>query len=282
MFIDCAAALNTMLPKYWHASNQDDGLQIFKFSTGRGKVIQRSLLLDTKCSMSAFFHGRELPTDHSLLIFIKSITFQSFSAANLAAQICQVVTEFRLYEVCCGAPKQKFKVIWHKQQDCFTDVNPFHEMRYSETCRSKSCSYAIPQLHRQCTNCSKVMKRMSARVVFKTGVSPTSGRVKTPSKFKSTASLISRERERRIRMFQKLVRNLRRQNSALRGKLAKLVEDEGVEVDEELDKDLIESIQNANKDGIVTDFHKLFLQQQLQASKVKGSKKMKWHPLMIR
>ncbi|XP_034245722.1 uncharacterized protein LOC117647860 [Thrips palmi] len=278
---ECVTKLKSLLPAHWSAMIDDGGLHVMKFSTGNIKVVQRSLYLRKDCKLSAHFHGKELPPDHSFCEEVSKINFEVGCAELLANAICRAVSEYRLYEVCCGVPATKFKNLWHRDPECFTDMNPFHEFRYQTmTCRSNTCSYAVPQLHRQCATCRKVQKRFSSRSVFKTATSPS--KPKTPSKFKPFSTLITPEKKKRAEMYQKHIRNLQRQNGRLKEQIAKKVAEESVLVDEEFDRDLTSWIQEADQDGKVLDFHKIFLQQQLLASNVKDKRGMRWHPLMIR
>ncbi|KAK3910200.1 Autophagy-related protein 16 [Frankliniella fusca] len=148
------------------------------------------------------------------------------------------------------------------------------------TCRSHSCSYAVPQLHRKCKSCNKIQKRFSSRAVLKTAFSPS--KPKTPNKYKPYQSLITPEKKKRVELYQKQIKNLRRDKSRLEELIVKKVAEESVLVDEDFDKDLTSWIQEADQDNKVLDFHKIFLQQQLQASNLKDKRGMRWHPLMIR
>ena len=259
----------------------DEAVQVMKFSSGKVKVLQRSLYIGKDCSVVAHFHGKELPPDHCFYEVIKKINLKVDSAALLANAVLQVVSEYRLFEVCVGIPSLKYKSLWHREQGCYIDSNPFQEIRYqNQTCRTTTCSYAIPQLQRQCTACNKLQKKFSSRSVFKTSPSPS--KPKTPNKFKPFSSLITPEKKKRVALYQKYIRNLKRENSRLREIIDKKIEEESVLVDEALDEDLTSWIQEGDQNGHVLDFHKIFLQQQLQASKLKDKRGMRWHPLMIR
>lgn len=259
------------------------GIHIMKYSSGKAKVVQRSLYLNDNFNIIASYHGKELSEDS---VFykeeVKKFNFKIYRATELASALSRLVSQFRLYEVCHGIPLLKFKPLWHRDEECFVDLNPFQESRYTVTCRSKKCLYAVPQLQRQCKECAKVHKRFSARSVFKDQSYSPSGRIKTPNKYKSIQNLITPEKEARLRRWKKVILNLKRQNDRLREKLAKKVQDEAVDVDRAMDEQLTESLREAEKAGKLTDFHRFFLQEQLKAAQAKSPTGHRWHPFMLR
>lgn len=282
--MECLGKLIGKLPPHWNPMMEDGGIHLLKYSPGRAKVVQRSIFLSSDRKLQAFFHGKELSPDHLFYKDVSKISLNACGGDQLAAALCKVVGEYRLYEVCCGVPARKFKSLWHKEENCVVDINAFQESRYTETCRSKSCHLAVPQLRRLCEECHKVHKKFSGRAVFRKphAVTPSKQRQQTPNKFKPNACLNTPERNARLRRYRKVIINQRKVNERLRTKIEKILEDESIQVDKDLDDDLTEALQDADKENKLTDFHKLFLQQQLKASQVKSATAMRWHPLMIR
>ena len=66
----------------------------------------------------------------------------------------------------------------------------------------------------------------------------------------------------------------------LNQQVEKLMEKEGVEVDEELHDHLLKSTNVNQKDE--SQFARIFWESQCKAASLKNAKSMRWHPLMIR
>lgn len=276
--------MEKLLPQQWKPLEDEEvgGLHILKFSPGVVKIAQRSIFISKTFNVTATFGGKILPNDHHFFSSFDPTGIRTDCAAHLAQDLLQIVNNFRLYEVCSGVPHLKFKSMWHKSEDCVIDENPFKETRYSQTCRSKQCDISVPQLQRQCKECFKIYKRFSSRAASRCPTLSPSGRQKTPNKFKPNSVLNTPEKMARLKRFYKDVRNLRRVNERLVQKVDQMIAEESVEVDEDMNEELMDALEEADRNNKLTDFHKLFLHQQLKASNVKGATGMRWHPLMIR
>ena len=173
-------------------------------------------------------------------------------------------------------------------------TNTFHESRYSETFRSNECEYLIPQRRKYCCKCNVLLTRFQNR---KLPASPTS--VKTPNKHKPFIHLTSTEKAKRDKRSSIKIRTLTRQNARHATRLKEMISEGGIGVDEELDGGLTEIMEEVGNSQEFEDlfkpddpesqadkeFFRIFIQQQLQARKLKlqgKSSSMRWHPLMVR
>ena len=263
--------LNQILPAHWMALQDESGTSILKLSPSHVKVVQRTIQIDENLNVTVSFHGNLLPANHKFHEEIKKFNFKTDKPAVLAANLCKLVGQYRLFEVCNGVPAIKYKSLWHREENCYVDVNPFKETRYTTTCRSKQCMFALPQLRRQCEECLKINKKFSKRSIYRQPAISPSGRFRTPKCKKPMKYLSSAEKDARLRRFAKDLRNMKEINSRLREKvtvLQRMLKEEGVNLDNDLSDRLTEVLEEADKNSKLTEFHKLFLQQQLKACQV--------------
>ncbi|KAK3909139.1 DNA transposase [Frankliniella fusca] len=283
--VDPVEAIQTSLPPRWIVSKAQDGFHISLYSAE--KVLQRSIFVAFSGDVQFIIHGHKLQSDHpNLKHLMKVVQFSKDNVKEFVSDILNIVKEVRLLEICAGAYKLKFKHLWKSSlETCVLDNNTFQEARYNETIRSKNCQYLVPQRRKCCVACYKVLSNFADRFS-----SPTK---KTPNKFKGFKYLNSAEKKAKDSRSYKTIRNLRRQNQNL---LAKLITDDGLELDDDLGNsiesileeeeiNLAKKLEAGNSSQEKQDedqFFLIFIQQQLQARKVKSARAMKWHPLMIR
>lgn len=285
------SALEKRLPKSWSVSHHASGFFFTLLSDGLSRVTQRTVFVGHSGDVNVSVHGKELEKNHPVYKNVSNVQLLPSSVSLFVENALKLVSDVRLYEVCVGAESQKFKQWWKNSLDtCVIDVNPFQEIRYSETLRSKSCSYLISQRSRHCEECGKVLHRFANRNL----VSPST--TKTPKKNKPLKHCNSAEKAARAKRAGKTIRNLKRQVERLKAKLSALIESDGVNVDEDLSNDFSKVLEEERKkteadlkDGKLTaeemqqkTFFDIFMQEQLKASQVKGANGMRWHPLLIR
>ena len=282
------AEVQSLLPPRWSASRGEGGFHISMFSPDPSHVVQRPIFVSNDGALQVFVHGQELSQEHPVF---KKCTIKSLFSETRHQFVSQVVTfvsEVRLMEICMGASNTKYKIWWKSSLDtCFIDQNSFRETRYKETLRSKSCMYLIQQPKKYCVKCTAMLMKFANR---KPPISPTAER-KTPNKYKPYKYCTSAEKQARDKRRAQFVRNLQRQNSRLRVRIQSLISEEGIDIDDELSSPLGTTVhewlqKQADIDEKEKDEHikflEIFVQQQLEARKVRGNGGIKWHPCMIR
>ena len=98
--------------------------------------------------------------------------------------------------------------------------------------------------------------------------------------------LTSEEMQIRMRNLHDKLRKVQKQRDRLKDKVSRLVEKQGITVDEKLHGDLKNIIQSEGskrmKGGESNTFQHIFWQQQVHAASKKDARGMRWHPLMIK
>ena len=92
------------------------------------------------------------------------------------------------------------------------------------------------------------------------------------------------EKIERLQNMHKLMCRQKKQIKRLQSSLNKLIQSDGIKVDETTNRDLLH-IMNCNTSTVLSaeeKFQSLFWQQQLKASSVKGKQGVRWHPAIIR
>lgn len=281
-FMGALEQLKKSLPSLWIPIITQNGLNIIKVSDGQDAVTQRSVGISASGEVKYFVHGKEVPTSHE----VYSDNYGNVKVSNvdeIIASVSAVVAHFRKFDVCCGVPHPKYKMFWKSTRDSVVDKNPFKEMRYCETLRSESCLLVVNQQKRMCSICFSLSKRLCSRKKnFQKNTSPSTGKIRTPSKFKPWKTLITPEKKARQEKCQKIIEGLSRENARLKAKLANLIDTEGIKMKNSKQsnefKDLIEEAKKTTTDPL----HRLFLEQQLHALSLSDRHSMKWHPMMIR
>ena len=257
-----------------------------KFSAHESRVVQRSLIISKDGNLKLYIHGELLPNDHDIYSKIVNVDFYTRTNREIIDEIIHIIGVLRLFEVCTGVTKLKYQGLWKKMQGCVIDNNLFKETRFQQACRSNLCKRIVPQSRRECSSCLNLAKKFARKLqsVSNIPISP-SGRIITPNKHKPFSALTTPEKKARSERYMKNIRNLKKQNERLREKVRNLIEEQGVDIDEEVDDYLEDALidpENEPKIVSASDFHKIFLQQQMEARKKKGRTGHRWHPLMIR
>ena len=160
----------------------------------------------------------------------------------------------------------------------------------ASTIRTSSCSVLglLKDLENgsRCSSCHghrKVLNSLLSRFK-KCENEPSDG--SEPSSHVNYRYLNTPQKHERMQKLHQAVRVKCQRVERLKKKIALLIEDRGVEVDEELNEDLT-SIMKDNSDAIMErypadSFARIFWEQQLKASTLKDMRSMKWEPMMIR
>ena len=94
------------------------------------------------------------------------------------------------------------------------------------------------------------------------------------------------EKVEHLRSLSRLIHVKEQQVADSKKKLNRMIEANGIRVDESMHNDLltIMEINNSKQSGSSTEenFSTIFWQQQLKAAKFKNTRQMRWHPAMIR
>lgn len=266
--------VEVFLPVNWFCIQDEDDLQVSMLSTGFPRVTQRCISVSRNGILKISVHGRELKPDHPLLSSLPKLRcLTAENVKEMADKIASVIARVRQYEICVGANDKDHSRLWKRMTDSFIDDNNFRETKYSQVCRSNNCEYLIHQRATRCKQCGALSKNIARK--FKRNIGKLD---KTPNKHKPDKHLATPEiRRRAVRRVKNNI-NTRKQNQRLRDKIAKLLDREGEFIDEELSKNLTDAM----KANGLTEFQKLFINQQIMASKVKSARGRRWHPAFIR
>ena len=89
------------------------------------------------------------------------------------------------------------------------------------------------------------------------------------------------EKDERIRNLHTQVVKDRKKINQLQSQLEKIIQMDGVSVDDAMSKDLV-NIMQCSEDGSEETFSSIFWKQQLKAAKAQSSRGIRWHPAIIR
>ena len=279
LYEEALPLLTKTLPDLWIAIKSKHGLHMVKMSSTPSIMTQRSILVSNGGDLKIFIHSHELKREHEIFRLMPAVNFGD--AATLTDSLVSVVAQLRLMEICVGVPQEKFKKMWRKSSDCFIDLNNEQETRYTQTCRSTNCEWAVRQPKKRCHSCDQLFKKFSRR--SGESVRPGTSKVATPRKSKPHKHLSSPEKIARMKRTKKIFNNVKRQMNRLKLKMQNLISEEGVTLGSaKEEEDMTEIVKEAFKNSKDGSLQKLFLEQQIAASNRKGMRGMKWHPLMIR
>jgi len=194
---------------------------------------------------------------------LSSLTVESVaSAIKLAAYVVQTLAR------CTGVDADNCIEEWPKHPACRLFDQDGDSQRML---RTRDCPILIPRSMKRCTPCHRYQKVLKKRETRRSEASP--GKVNenvrhnilTPKRLKIV-----------LKAKQGIIRKQAAQLKRLRERVAKMVGDEGITLDDGLEGDLSECFENA--DGLV----KIFWEEQKKAHSVNKASGMKWHPFMIR
>jgi len=106
--------------------------------------------------------------------------------------------------------------------------------------------------------------------------------IETPPAFKGDRYCNSPEIKRRLAHQRKQIKRSRDEIHRPKAKIDSLLHKEGMDVAEETSDDLLAIVTDEKHNNKLTDIQKLFIEQQIEASRRKSTAGMRWHPAMIR
>lgn len=155
----------------------------------------------------------------------------------------------------------------------------------SNSIRHVACELLIP-VSDKCVRCQQCMKyRGSLRVQQSRFLSRSSDRT-DPHSCTPYGVLSTEEMQSRMSKLHTELRRIVKQRDRVKARLSRVVEKNGITVDEEVSGDLkwimeSEGRKATEKEGC-THFQRVFWEQQVLAASKKDSRGMRWHPLMIK
>ena len=149
---------------------------------------------------------------------------------------------------------------------------------YSSTVRTASCT--ILTQGNKCHACSQYRSHLRSLH------SRASRKMKSPSKYQNNRYLSTPDKEKKLKVLQERALAAESEVRRLKLKIEESMLRHGVEVDEGLHRDL-SNIMEASKDTVSKEFpqgsfRRLFWDEQLKIARLKDSRQMRWHPMMIR
>ncbi|KAK3916887.1 Ribosome maturation factor RimP [Frankliniella fusca] len=227
-----------------------DALNIMYLSRTEDKVTQRQLIAKADGSLKLKVHCKTVPLDN----FVKDIPppkqLINSTVPYFVDRIVHTLNVVKSFEVCVGVSNDEYKDVWSECKSGIIDRNPYKESRYQETFRSVHCERLVPLKNRRCEQCGQLVKVL-----------------------KRKAEMADKEEIHRNAPNITLTESQR-----LQEKIEQLLQDEGVEVDEDIANDFKTVLDHQN----LTEAQSLFMQQQMKALKAKGPRGRRWHPAMIR
>ena len=94
--------------------------------------------------------------------------------------------------------------------------------------------------------------------------------------------MTSVQKLKRLKSIKRKYNNTTKKLAYIRNKIKYLIKKDGITLDESTHDDLRNTLLEKNTAIKGNAFQKIFWSQQLQASRLKNSKQMKWHPLLIK
>jgi len=193
---------------------------------------------------------------------------------NFSEFIIKTVDRFRSYELCRGV--EQFEEVWKTAKNVEVDHNRFHENRFKVTCRSAQCYMLVQSLKvQQCVNCQHLWTTLSRRSASRKAATS------TPDEKKPYKHLSTPQKRKRYDQKNKEIKRLKAANARYKEKIKETIEKEGVPVDENT-AGFVQILSDEKNVSNLTDFQRLFIEQQVKASSVKGASGMRWHPAIIR
>ncbi|XP_065894386.1 uncharacterized protein [Dysidea avara] len=205
----------------------------------------------------------------------------------------KVLTLIDSAEVCVGNPDEKFLDLWHYRSTTLNQISgscPGYLDTFkksSPTIRSNNCQLFLTTDNRsgnvRCSACSSYRSTLI--------VQHQRYKSRPPDDESTHATHITYGCQpvpvlvTRLGGLAKEYRNLSKQNDRLKERIAVYCESNGIEVDDDMHKDLKEIASQSTSflDDLPPDsFKKIFWNQQIEAASKKDARSMRWHPLIIR
>jgi len=263
-----------VLPKPWVPIADKEGFHLVLCSVQTPKAIQREIFISYNGNVHILFHCKAVPNFFNLfqLESRPRVGFNEHSVGEYCDVGLTLVKTFLQFEACVGADDLEAKHIWDKFPETVIDYNPYKEERYTETCRSVSCSLIIRlRQGKRCHECSKVKRSISKRREFLNSVSA--------DPCTRNSNLTYEQAMKKLEDLHQSIRKKDKQIAYLQSRIIKILESEGVHISEDLNESFTRIIMASES---LTDIQKMFLQEQWSSAHKSSSKSHVWHPTMIR
>lgn len=154
------------------------------------------------------------------------------------------------------------------------------------TIRTTACdTICLPEESDRCSSCAQYRYILNA-MLYRHRKSEVSGQCVDPSSHTNYRYLSTPEKVERMHNLHKSARLCRKQVDRTKTRLAAVIEERGVLVDDELHGDLAKVMQDNSSKVLKAypagSFARIFWEQQLQAVSLKNARSMRWEPMMIR
>jgi len=124
--------LSRCLPHLWFVLMAENGVQIGRRVPGKMLVVQRCIFVDFNGHIEVGVHAKDLPPTHEFWSKINVVPLDNGNVQDFLANILEVVSALRAYEVCIGVVE--FEDVWKTAKNAEIDTNPFLEPRNSRCC----------------------------------------------------------------------------------------------------------------------------------------------------
>lgn len=167
-------------------------------------------------------------------------------------------------------------------------VTAYYDQRY-KTIRHVNCMVKIPTstIGKRCTVCRKFRDNVLRSTLC--SFLKRSDRIDdvcAASSHTNFRYLNTPEKVERLRSLSRLIHVKDQQVADSKKKLNRMIEANGISVDESMHNDLLTIMETNNskqaRSNTEESFSTIFWQQQLKAAKLKNTRQMRWHPAMIR
>lgn len=269
--------LRGTLPNKWIPIADSFGIHLLYLSGTCPEAVQREVVVKFNGRVSVFIHG-------VVIIDNKQVSSECFhNISSLAAenevnllQFCLQCVQFAQcllqFDVCVGANHSETHLIWDRVADSFIDKNPYRESTYVETCRSTTCEWLVKlgKGFLRCKPCNKIIKNLRVREKFLSSedIHPNT----------RNDALTLDQSQLKLAMKQEQIRQKDKKIEYLSRKLEKVLDNEGVEVEESFSKELQKVLEKSK----LTAVQKWFIEEQALRSGKKDPRAHRWHPTLIR
>lgn len=292
---------NINLPAHWQlvvATNNDVSCQYCKVGVDGISglcMVTASVTVSSDSTWNAYFNGKRIPVTCNILSkYPPKITSQGM--------LSEVIAELDRAVLCPGNPDNAFVDIYKKKDGmvkgnrgsgetvAFVDSTPVISScgkQYLETIRRVDCDiisnensdhYPLP-----CGNCKSFRSTLRSALSRQSCTREQSTSASSHTKY---GALTSEEKNSRLRNLHQSLKLSKQHIRHLESKIATMIEDESIHLQEEDEADLSSIIQDVDKvvkEGFKVDSpQRIFWDQQAKHNSLKNKCQMRWHPLVIR
>ena len=285
-----------VLPENWTSKLEANKLTFCKLhsfnpgaETKQSVVISHCVEIGQDLSWQLFVHGHKvnIPTCTSLgALDTTVITVEKLN---------EVIGKISSLNVCAGHPEKRFLDVCKSRKDNIKnhsggvvayrdDYCPvsLHGELYSSTIRSTQCELLVNGV--KCDTCKRyrsVLRSMHSRSQKQD--SEKNSRVSSHTNYRY---LKTPERRSRMRQLKADLDQSKREIEILKSKIQRLQEEHGVNIDKPLETDLEkimeESTSKVHELHPPGSFLRLFWDHQVQATRIKDRRQLRWHPMIVK